>query len=254
MAENASAGAGAGGFSAKLQGATLFDLIQFECLERTQRIVCVSNGKRTGFLYFRGGNIVHALCEGETGESAVRALLRWESGSFESWEGPWPARESITSSWQHVLLRATAAEDEAARRPKVLSFPTRGDATGAVRALGGGGVEPVELTGQGDEDVTKRTGIPGLGEDGATPITLRMSASGVPLAGEASEDLHGAVAYAAQMADLVGELMGLETFVSMEFSLSSGTCVIARDPGGDLLAAKAGHAVEVVALRRLLRL
>src|SRR5438067_3990443 len=100
------------GFSARLRGETLFDLIQFECLQGSSKIVRVASGDRSGFLYFRQGNLVHASLGARSGEMAVRALLRWDRGTFEPWDGPWPAEESISMPYQSLLLRATAEMDD----------------------------------------------------------------------------------------------------------------------------------------------
>lgn len=221
------------GFSARLSGSSLFDLIQFECQDRARKIVRVSDGVKTAFLYFRDGNIVHAIEGREVGETAVRNLLRWQRGTLEHVDGLWPTHESIALPWQGLLLRATQAEDEAKRPPKVLTFPTR-DVAGE----------------RGGEDVTRRTPMPGAG-DPAT-MTLRLSPRGEVTAGNASEELSEVVAYAVQMADLIGELLGVDRFQSMELALANGACLIAREPGGDVVAVRAGRAIDPSTLRQTL--
>lgn len=232
--ESESAPSGPGddaGFAARLKGATLFDLIQFECLERTRRIVRVRSGARVGYLYFRDGNVVHAREGLHVGEAAVRVILRWAGGVFETWDGPWPALETISVSSAQLLLEAAQAADEGSGARKVISFPAKEAA------------EPVE------EEVTRRTAMPGLRAE--EPAVVRISEGAVTFDGPAaSTGLADVVAYAAQITDLVGDLLGIGPFTSMQFSLTGGTCVIERTAGGELVAAKGGRNVDTAALRR----
>jgi hypothetical protein len=230
------------GFAARLTGATLFDLIQFECLERSQRIVHVSDGSRVGFLYFRNGNLVHAVQGADAGEPAVRRMLRWQGGAFETCDGPWPARETIQTAWQGLLMGAAQAADEEAheRVPRLLPFPTREPvATGSQRS---------------EEHVNNRSAGPG-GTSVETMLgatTLRLSPDGEVTSGSPPPELVDTIAYAARMADLVGEVLCLEEFAAIELTLSDGACVLAREPNGDLLAARGGRNADVAALRRTL--
>jgi len=99
-----------------------------------------------------------------------------------------------------------------------------------------------------EEDVTKRKAMPGLSQ-GPRITATRLSAEGQPIAGNASEELVEIVTYMARMADLVGELLGMDAFVSVDFSLSDGSCVVNRERNGDLVAARAGHAIDINTLR-----
>src|SRR5256885_9076588 len=138
------------GFSARLRGETLFDLIQFECLQGSSKIVRVTSGERSGFLFFRQGNLVHATLGGRAGEEALRALLRWDRGAFEAWDGAWPAEESITLPYQTLLLRATAEMDERGESPRILSFSAKdpgpqGGGDDVSKRMPTGGAAPVEV-------------------------------------------------------------------------------------------------------------
>jgi hypothetical protein len=227
------------GFAARLTGATLFDLVQFECLERSQRIVRVSDGTRVGFLYFRNGDVVHAVQGAEVGEPAMRRMLRWEGGAFETCEGAWPVRETIHTAWQGLLMGAAQAEDEA-RMPRLLPFPAR---------------EPAAAGSAGNEEhVSNRSAGPGSSNGAASvgATTLRLSPDGEVTFGSPPPELVDTVAYAARMADLVGEVLCLEEFTAVELTLSDGACLVAREPNGDLLAARGGRTADVAALRRTL--
>ena len=53
--------AAAVGCRAKLAGVSLWDLVQMECLSGRERVIRVSSGADVGYLFFRGGQIVHAV-------------------------------------------------------------------------------------------------------------------------------------------------------------------------------------------------
>ena len=202
----------AAGFAVRLEGATIHDLVQMECCQRAPKIVRVRAGGRTGMLYFREGQVVHATVANEVGEAAFREILSWPGGTFETWQAPWPATESIGLAWQHLLLRAAAADDERRRGSKVLSFP------GAAESIA---TAPIAAAPPGD-------------------VAIRLGADGRILDGKAAPQLAEAVAYAAQLADRIGELLGLEPFTRMDLALSNQTaCLIRRQSNGDLVALKA---------------
>jgi hypothetical protein len=122
------------GFTGRLQGASLFDLVQLECLAGTHHVVRVISRSQTGYLYFDTGNLVHAVCRSLQGEAAAIEILGWENGLFEPCDVPWPNVPSITKRWQNLLLLVAQVRDEARhataseRRPtdggKVLEFPS----------------------------------------------------------------------------------------------------------------------------------
>src|SRR6185503_18614394 len=83
------------GFSANLTGASLADLVQMECLANSTLVVRVVSGDEEGYLYFAGGQIVHAMSSGAVGEKAALEILSWDRGSFEPCSAGWPSASSI---------------------------------------------------------------------------------------------------------------------------------------------------------------
>jgi hypothetical protein len=80
---------------------------------------------------------------------------------------------------------------------------------------------------------------------------VRLTASGAVTGGSGPAELVERVAYAAQLGDLIGELLGAGPFESVEVSLSSGACVLAREASGNITAAASSDgAADVAALRR----
>ncbi len=225
--------ASSSGFSVRLEGASLFDLVQFECLDRERKILRVAAAGKTGFLYFREGNLVHASTVDAVGESAVRAMLGWERGQVSHAEGQWPAHESITSSWQSVLLRIAHAEDEDERTDNVVTFPSRESAV--VSAQEASMQEPSR---DGDE-----TGV----------HVVRITSSGDVRAAACDREMAESLAYVIELGDLVGETLALGRTTAMEVWTSDANLVAVRDGRSlELRAAWGGKDLDTVALRERL--
>lgn len=195
------------GFAAQFDSTSLWDLVQFECLRRGQRILRITSRGQVGFLYFRGGQIVHATSGRGAGEAAVREMLSWQAGTVEPWAGSWPDRESITVSWQSLLL---------------------GVAETAI------GVEGAQTVAPGKAPPVVPPPLPP--PPAAEVETVVMARNGRVLRGSPGSGLPEAAAYAAQMADLIGEFLGLEGFRTVEASFDRTHYLISRTTEGGLLA------------------
>ena len=115
------------GFSAQLRGASLWDLIQMECLARSHRVVQVVGEGGVGYLYFDRGQIVHATTAQRTGEAAALEILDWTNGSFQSCERGWPTQATIRTSHEGLILQAAQLRDERSAS-NLVAFPARGAA------------------------------------------------------------------------------------------------------------------------------
>src|SRR4051812_37171288 len=112
------------GFQAQIRGASLWDLVQIECLARKHRVVRVTTVGNVGYLYFDGGNIVHASTLQLEGEAAACEVLQWTQGSFEPCDRPWPAVQTTHISSQAFLLRAAQSKDEE-ERSNIVALPSK---------------------------------------------------------------------------------------------------------------------------------
>jgi CheY-like chemotaxis protein len=72
-----------GGFR-DTQVKNLLDVIQMECLAENSSVLRVTSGKLVGKIWFHHGALVDAQAEGADGEAALRRILKWKSGTFES--------------------------------------------------------------------------------------------------------------------------------------------------------------------------
>lgn len=125
MKSNAMTVAAARGFEGTIQGATLHDLIQMECLTMSTRAVRVTRGARTGRIFFTGGQIVHAETADLSGERALFELLGWAGGHFSFEEGVRPMEDTIDRDWHGLLLEAAHRLDETAHAaaPTMTAIP-----------------------------------------------------------------------------------------------------------------------------------
>src|SRR5882672_2893330 len=79
------------GFHAQLEGASLWDLVQMECLARSRLVIEVTGEGGVGYLYFDGGQVVHASTLRHRGQSAAFEILGWTHGTFQASNRSWPS-------------------------------------------------------------------------------------------------------------------------------------------------------------------
>jgi hypothetical protein len=235
----------ASGFQAKIKGASLADLIQMECLAGSKLVVRVTSGSKVGYLYFRGGSVVHATSPGSSGEPAAMEMLGWNGGTFEPADREW-SKDTIASTWQNLLLRSAQIRDE--------------KQIGSVVALRGDGAE---------RRGTSRTEHMPIGESiefDVTPLHvaghtlrsedfrlfLRMNRDGTVI------DSHGStqagadiVAYTLQLSKLIGDQLGLDRFAAMECTFKGGRCFIVVEKDEEVVALEPHASADASSLREL---
>ncbi len=101
-----------GGFEGKLFDLQLTDIVQMNCLGRVTTSLVITKDNHSGAIYFNDGEIVHAECDDMVGEEAFYAILRWQEGKFVSNIGVVPPRETISSTWEHLLVEGMKRKDE----------------------------------------------------------------------------------------------------------------------------------------------
>lgn len=233
------------GFQAQIKGATLSDLVQMECLSGTQRVVRVTSGTNVGYLYFRGGAVVHAVARSLVGDPAALEILSWSDGSFEAAEREWPPKDSITGGWQSLLLRAAQARDERAAGSGVVVL--RGD---------GGPPRPRVPAGETFELRATPLEVAGhvlRGEDFDAVVRLDPHGA-LTFCSGGSQDFADIVAYACRLAELIGMQLGTDQFMSMECSFKQGRCFVVVEKSGDIVALRPQATVDCGSLRQLLGL
>jgi hypothetical protein len=252
------------GFSAMLQHAGLWDLVQLRCESRVRCVVCVTSGQKVGFLYFSEGQIVHAATGGVQGERAVLEVLGWTSGTWESCDRPWPAMPTIATTWQGLFLRAAQQQDEAkrqsaapapARTSVVAPKPETKPQALPVRLASApiASAAPVAVTRE-TSSRREESGSSYRLEDFAH--AARMDGRGVIVSGQGAAEQHAELAaYCCRLGDLLGELLGMGKLRAIDAGLKGGErCFVVREAAGDTVVLRARAGANVGAVRSQLNL
>ena len=100
------------GFEGKLFDLQLTDIVQMNCLGRVTTMLVITKDTHKGVIYFNDGEVVHAECDDIAGEKAFYTILGWQEGKFVSNIGVVPSRETISSTWEHLLVEGMKRKDE----------------------------------------------------------------------------------------------------------------------------------------------
>lgn len=252
------------GFSAQLRGASLWDLVQMECLGRAHRSVQVVGEGGVGYLYFDRGHIVHATTAQRTGEAAALEILGWTNGSFQSCDRPWPEHGTIGTSHEGLILQAAQIRDESGAS-NLVAFPARGSSGPADDVFEELELTEIEEEGAGEMRSTKMdesgpTANAGLGSarpelSGEFSVVMRLGPNGAVISNRGgSDELAETVAYAQRLLQLAGELLGFEEFSAVECGFVEGRCIIFSEGEGELVALRPRPEANLQALRERLGL
>ncbi len=82
---------------------SLVDVLRLLASGRQTGLLRVADGARTGEIFVKEGNLIHAVTEGQMGESAVYALMAWQRGSFDFAPQVLASESSITMPTERLL-------------------------------------------------------------------------------------------------------------------------------------------------------
>lgn len=246
------------GFRGSLHGATLADLVQMECLSGRERVMRVCSGSEVGYLFFRGGQIVHAVSRRGIGEGAALEILRWNDGTFEPCSAGWPDRDSIGSNWQNLILLAAQHRDESSRH-NLVAFP--GPAARSTIARSTMPPPPLtpaspasgsSLSSRQEASVNHEPQAPMLAQVRAA-VRVDPAGNVVSSKGDAGE-LGQIASYAARLAELVGDGLGMQGLVSVEVTQERSRTLIYREKTGNTFALSAAPDADLSQVRERLGL
>ena len=220
-----------GGFRASLTDTSLFDLVQIECTRRAHGAARVDSKGRRGYLFFDGGEIIHARTGSLVGEPALFEMLSWPSGIITPADVAWPARPTLRDGWQHLLLRAAQAMDETPspttgiREAEVIRITARGpDHHRSVVHMTSPAATAEDAMEGYDLDWSERTDVFDLAElarDGSCRNTKG-----------AADDLAPLGAYILQIAARIGGELGLDDFDYLVARTRDSQTVVIRERDG----------------------
>jgi hypothetical protein len=221
------------GFRANLNGAALSDLVQLECLNRVSGAFRITSGNAVGYLFFRQGEIIHAVTDQEIGEPAALVIMGWRDGTFEPCKLDLPESPTITMHWQHLLLRAAQIRDEA-DRSKLVSFPQK-------RAT----PRPPAITRPSAPPPAPAPQVASEPRD-----MVRLDRAGNVLSSQGKvETLAPSVAYIARMAGLIGEQLGLGPLLAAECQAASSRFLLHVERSGNVVGLRTPNETDVQAIR-----
>ncbi|MEI9949867.1 MAG: DUF4388 domain-containing protein [Pseudomonadota bacterium] len=233
------------GFRVSLEGATLPDFVQMECLAQSNRVFRITSGHHIGYLFFNKGQMIHALSGDHVGEAAALEILKWRDGSVEPCSVGWPDAPTIHSTWQNLLLLSAQARDESGRH-KLVSFPVNRSATATSGTLRS---DTTKLVKREEPSMNAPPSSQSLSLAQFQAFVRLDPAGNVVSAKGDSEELAPVAAYAARLAELIGNMLGMEGFSSLECSFPKDRVFLHRERSGNLVALKVPADAEVGALR-----
>lgn len=96
-----------------LQYMSLANLVQMVCLDRRKAMLTLQHRHAgEGVIFFSAGQIIHAEAGVLTGAEAVYHLLSWPDGTFEMKDYTTIPAQTVTVSWNHLLMEGLRLLDE----------------------------------------------------------------------------------------------------------------------------------------------
>ena len=109
------------GFQGTVDGIELMDIVQFNGLSRATAALKVTTTDHEGMIFFKNGEVVHAMCDNESGERAFFTILRFQGGTLQNIRGVEPPTVSITKSLESLLFEVALKSDEEKEKGEMTS-------------------------------------------------------------------------------------------------------------------------------------
>jgi predicted regulator of Ras-like GTPase activity (Roadblock/LC7/MglB family)/DNA-binding response OmpR family regulator len=100
------------GFQGTVDGIELMDIVQFNGLSRATAALKVTTTDNEGMIFFKNGEVVHAMCDNESGERAFFTILRFHGGTLQNIRGVEPPTVSISKNLESLLFEVALKSDE----------------------------------------------------------------------------------------------------------------------------------------------
>ena len=99
-------------FQGSLKELPLPDIIQLVSVSGKTGRFTLTRDEERGFIFLRGGQMIHAVIGDLVGEEAIYSLAIWNSGEFQFSPGEEPDRQTITKTNTNLLMEAARRLDE----------------------------------------------------------------------------------------------------------------------------------------------
>jgi predicted regulator of Ras-like GTPase activity (Roadblock/LC7/MglB family)/DNA-binding response OmpR family regulator len=115
------------GFQGTIDGIELIDIVQFNGLSKATAALKVTTADREGMIFFKNGEVVHALYGEESGEDAFFKILGFQGGTLQNIKEVEPPVTSIKNSLESLLIKAAVISDEASKKINAADSTPRHD-------------------------------------------------------------------------------------------------------------------------------
>jgi len=100
------------GFQGTVDGIDLMDIVQFNGLSQATSALKVTTADQEGMIFFKKGEVVHAMCDQVSGEDAFFKVLEFQGGTLQNIRGVEAPIVSIEKSLESLLFEAAVRNDE----------------------------------------------------------------------------------------------------------------------------------------------
>ena len=100
------------GFQGTLDGIDLIDIVQFNGLSKATSALKVTTDELEGMIFFKKGEVVHAMCDDTSGEKAFFKILEFQGGTLQNIKGVEPPVVSIYKNLESLLFESALRNDE----------------------------------------------------------------------------------------------------------------------------------------------
>ncbi len=100
------------GFQGTIDGIELIDIVQFNGLSQATSALRVTTADGEGMIFFKNGEVIHAICGDISGEEAFYTILGFHGGTLQNIKGVEPSVTSIANKLEFLLIEAAAKNDE----------------------------------------------------------------------------------------------------------------------------------------------
>lgn len=100
------------GMQGNLRDMAITDLIEHNCQSRKTAQLQIQHLEHTADLFFKDGNVVHAVMGRLEGEEVIYRIINWDDGSFNLLSGVEAPAVTIQAGWSALLLEGARRFDE----------------------------------------------------------------------------------------------------------------------------------------------
>lgn len=90
-------------YKSRLVDLSLKDIIRHNCQNKFNGSLNVTNGKESGIIYFRAGEVIHVQVGTMEGENAFRDVLNWNDFDYDTVLVCKPMKKTIDNGWAMLL-------------------------------------------------------------------------------------------------------------------------------------------------------